>query len=141
MAGPLQYLNRVLRRGRRPSQPVRETMSYPQMAQLGSPRDDKKRPAFKPVASNLRYFSRTPYARRAINAIKNPIAGHEWEIVPKKGVKTNAEIARQIEVATYCFEHPNADDSFETLSEQVIEDARATPESRSYRRPRRRWRT
>jgi hypothetical protein len=92
------------------------------MVQLGSPRNDKKRPVFKPVARNLRYFSKTPYARRAINTIKNPIAGHEWEIRPKKGVALNAELTRQIELATYCFEHPNADDSFETLAEQVVED-------------------
>ena len=122
MAGPVDFIGKFFRRGRTPSQPHRDTLSYPQMMQLGSPRNDRKRPVFKPVARNLRMFSRTPYARRAINTIKNPIAGHAWEIRAKKGVKLNRALEEQIEVATYCFEHPNVDDSFETLIEQVVED-------------------
>jgi phage portal protein BeeE len=122
MAGPVDFIGRIMRRGRKPQQPARETEAYPHLAQLGSPRESKKRASFKPVARNLRYFSRTPYARRAINAIKGPISQLEWEILPVKGVKSNAELERQIETVTYCLEHPNADDSFRSLVEQVVED-------------------
>ena len=72
--------------------------------------------------SNLRYFSRTPYARKAINTIKNPIAMLDWEVAPKDGAAESSELARQIEIVTNCLENPNQDDSFRTLLEQVIED-------------------
>jgi hypothetical protein len=80
------------------------------------------RPYIKPTPVNLRNFSRTPYARRAINAIKNPVAMLEWEVAPIRGVKENAELARQIAVAQFCLERPNHDDSFRSLLEQVLED-------------------
>jgi Phage portal protein len=122
VAGPTDFIGRLFRRGRRRLAPQRETEAYPRLVQLGSPRDSRKRASFKPVARNLRYFSRTPYARRAINAIKNPITNLEWEVAPLKGVKANKEIDRQIEVATYCLNNPNADDSWRSLVEQVVED-------------------
>lgn len=46
----------------------------------------------------------------------------DWEIVPKVGVEMNSELERQIEVATFCFDHPNHDDTMRTLLEQVVED-------------------
>src|SRR5213076_2596161 len=61
-------------------------------------------------------------ARRAINAIKSPIAMLDWEIVPLPGIELNSELSRQIEIATTCFASPNNDDSFRTLVEQVVED-------------------
>lgn len=108
--------------GRPRHEPRRETEPYPRTFQLGVMQADQQRPSYKPVARNLRFFARTPYARRAINAIKDPIAGLSWEIRPKKGVELNAELERQIEVATYCFDHPNEQDSFRSLIEQVTED-------------------
>lgn len=122
MAGPVEYIGRLFRRGRRRLTPERETKPYPRLVQLGSPRDSKQRASFKPVARNLRYFSRTPYARRAINAIKGPIAQLDWEIAPIKGVKMNRELERQAEIAAYCLENPNRDDSWRSLVEQVTED-------------------
>ena len=116
------FLQRVFRRGRKSREPQRESESYPRLIQLGQPRDMEHRPSFKPVARNLRYFSKTPFARRAMNTIKNPISQLDWEICPIDGVKTNKELDRQIEVATYCFDHPNHDDSFRTLIEQATED-------------------
>lgn len=113
----------VLRRrlGRPPHQPQRETRSYPQSAFGGSARITK-RAVTKPTPRNLRHFSRTPYARRAINAVKNPIAMLEWEIVPIRGVEMNSELERQAQVVRRCFEQPNTDDSFRTMTEQVVED-------------------
>ena len=42
----------------------------------------------KPTAYNLRRFSETPVARRAINCIKDRIAGMRWRIQPRQGVCT-----------------------------------------------------
>lgn len=110
---------------RRPAAPVappRDTLSYPNMALLGQQRLNRQFPVYKPTPRTLRYFSRTPYARRAINAIKNPIAMLEWEVRPRKGVAVSSELKRQIEAVTKSLETPNEDDSFRSLLEQVIED-------------------
>jgi hypothetical protein len=107
--------------GRRAHEPKRDTIAWPNTRQLGSV-GSNKRILYKPTPRNLRFFGKTPYARRAINAIKNPIALLDWEIVPMKGVDMNAELQRQAEVAAYCLDHPNADDSFRTFAEQVVED-------------------
>ena len=109
--------------GRRRHEPTRETEIYPRLMQiLAGQRVDKKTPVFKPTPWNLRSFSVTPYARRAINAIKNPIAQLEWEVVPKKGVTENAEIRCQCEVVTTCLLNPNQEDSWRSLVEKVITD-------------------
>jgi len=110
-----------LRIGRRRVEPVRDTQPWPTLFNIGQARPAQKT-VWKPIPRNLRHFSRTPYARRAINAIKNPIAMLEWEIVPAPGVTETPELKRQIELATYCLQNPNRDDSWRSLVEQVIED-------------------
>lgn len=110
------------RTGRPPKAPERETRPYPTLMQWNTTQTKQGRFLYKPTPRNLRYFSRTPYARRAINAIKNPIAMLDWEILPIDGVDLNSELEKQIEVATNCFAHPNYDDSFSTLAEQMVED-------------------
>ncbi len=107
-----------LRLGRRAAEPRRDTMPFPGFS--GNRRPDK--PVAKPTPRALRRFARTPYARRAINAVKNPIAMLDWEIVPLPGVAENAELKRQIEAASYCLHHPNGDDGFRSFSERVVED-------------------
>lgn len=109
------------RAGRKPAEPQRDTTPFPNLIQIGQQRIGQKI-LWKPTPKNLRYFSRTPYARRAINAIKNPIANQEWEIVPQPGVDMTPELERQIEVANTCFKNPNQDDDFRSFAEQVIED-------------------
>jgi portal protein len=109
------------RAGRRRNEPARDTQPYPGLYQYNR-NGANARPILKPTPRNLRYFSRTPYARRAINAIKSPIAMLGWEIVPLEGIDLNPELERQIEVATTCLASPNNDDSFRTLIEQVVED-------------------
>jgi len=112
----------AVRRGRKAKEPGRDTLVYPTLQQQGTLAGDKKRVAYKPTPRNLRKFSLNPYARRAINAIKNPISMLAWEVAVKPGVELNSELERQIEVATFCLEHPNHDDSMRTLLEQVVED-------------------
>jgi hypothetical protein len=118
--GLLDGLKR-LRVGRRRAEPHRDTQPFPNLIQIGQQRPGQK-VLWKPTPRNLRYFARTPYARRAINTVKNPISMLEWEIVPLKGVDLNPELERQIEVATRCLESPNHDDDFRTFTEQVVED-------------------
>ena len=104
-------------------EPKRDTNIYPRIMQLGlQTGGDKRRALLKPTPPNLRYFSRTPYVRRAINSIKNPIKQLEWEIVPIRGVKLNKALEKQIEVVSYCLHRPNYDDNFHSLIEKVIED-------------------
>ena len=116
---PLSDLFKGLRPGRRKQEPHRDTVANP-MFLLG--RTQQQKAVIKPTPWNLRAFGRTPYARRAINAIKNPIAMLEWEVVPVRGVEMNPELERQIEVTHRCLERPNGDDSFRSLVEQVVED-------------------
>lgn len=107
--------------GRRRKAPQRHTEITPATFGFGRSRPAKQAVA-KPTMRNLRAFSKTPYARRAINRIKNPICMLEWEVVPLPGVTETPELARQIEVATYCLSNPNGDDSWRSLAEQVLED-------------------
>jgi phage portal protein BeeE len=76
------------------------------------------------TAANLRKFAETPVARRAINAIKDRIAGMKWQIQPRRG-RSLEEVPggnRRVELLTRNFEAPNPDDSFRSLAEQVLED-------------------
>lgn len=116
-----EMLKRAARLGRPRHEPTRETLPFPNLVQTGGVAGPM-RMAIKPTPRHLRNFSRNVYARRAINAVKNPIALLEWEVKPKNGVQITPELAAQIETATYCLEHPNADDSFRTWVEQVVED-------------------
>ena len=75
----------------------------------------------KPTAANLRRFAETPVVRRAINTIKDRIAELEWKIISKDGGLAGEEDER-IRILTENLAEPNADDSFRSLCEQVIED-------------------
>ena len=107
---------------RRRYQPERESLAYPKLVSLMGQNRSMGTP--KPTPSNLRYFSRTVYARRAINAIKNPIAALSWEVVPD-GVKGRS-VEAQAELVAMCLERPNQADTFRSLLEQLIEDALVT---------------
>ncbi len=96
----------------------RDSQVYPRLFTLFN----GNRPLHRFAPINLRNLSRTVYARRAINCIKNPIKQMPWEIRPKKGVKMNSEIERQIAAATAVFEKPNPADTFMSFVEQIIED-------------------
>lgn len=108
--------------GRMRHQPARDTTPYAKLMSLGGQQYSNNRSLPKPTPANLRRFSRTVYARRAINRVKNSVAALKWEVGVKAGVKENAELRRQIEQVTMCLAKPNSDDSFRTLLEQVVED-------------------
>ncbi len=102
-------------------EPHRITTIYAKLRQLGNWSRDN-RPIVKPIPTNLRVFSRTVYASRAISLYTQAISGLDWHFAPREGVKLNSEIKRQIEVATNCFNNPNHDDSQETMMQQIVED-------------------
>src|SRR5579863_3830256 len=78
----------------------------------------------KPTPYNLRRFSETPIARRAINCIKDRIAGMRWRIQPRQGYSLEAipDGAARVRLLTDNFQAPNPDDSFRSFAEQVLED-------------------
>lgn len=106
--------------GRKRQEPHRETEVYPRLQQLGLSWHRKAQ--MKASPPNIRYFTRSPYVRRAINCIREPITALEWEIVPLKGVKLNNELERQIQIATDCFSHPNNFCTWDTFIGQIVED-------------------
>jgi len=118
----IDNLLKVFRPGRRRKEPGRETVPWPGMNLATFSTVNSGRVAFKPNPRNLRYFSHSPIARKAINAIKSPAAMLGWTIEPITGVKHNSEIDRQIKLVTDMFMHPNNDDNFLTFVQQVIED-------------------
>jgi Phage portal protein len=109
------------RLGRPRHAPKRESFRYPSLVSVGRANQLNKI-VYKASPRNLRYFSRTPMARRAINAIKNPIKMLAWEVCPLDGLDWNSELKRQAGIATFCLDHPNEIDDFQSLSEQLIED-------------------
>jgi hypothetical protein len=107
---------------RRRNEPQRHTDVYARLRQIGSWNLRDSRPTIKPVPANLRYFSRTVYASRAISLYTKPIANLDWQVVPRKDVKVNGEIKRQIETVSNCLHNPNHDDSLTSLLQQLVED-------------------
>ena len=79
----------------------------------------------KPTPVNLRRFAETPLARRAINVIKDRIAGLDWQIKLKRGfsIATVPDAEARAAILRQTLEEPNSGDSFRTLIEQVLEDA------------------
>lgn len=101
--------------------PERETLAYPKLISLmGS---SKSLGQVKPTPSNLRYFSRTPYARRAINAIKQPVATLQWEVVPRQDYAKAQQAQTDADTVARCLSQPNGQDTFRGLLEQFVEDA------------------
>ncbi len=78
----------------------------------------------KATPYNLRRFSETPIARRAINCIKDRIAGMRWTVQPRAGYSLESipDGAVRIRMLTDNFNAPNPDDSFRSFAEQVLED-------------------
>src|SRR5581483_634231 len=76
----------------------------------------------RPTPMNLRRFSETPVARRAINTIKDHIAGMRWRVQSKPGAPEAADAQARVQILTCNLHSPNPDDSFRSLCEQVLED-------------------
>ncbi len=76
----------------------------------------------KKTPEALRRFAETPLARKAINTIKDRVAGMKWRIQPRRGRVLDGEMEARIQVLTETLEQPNRDDSFRSFAEQVLED-------------------
>src|SRR5437764_8378109 len=99
----------------------RRTIALPSIFQNFGPRADVLP---KPTPANLRRFAETPIARRAINTVKDRIAGMRWRVQPRNG-RALAELpggAARIRLLCDNFDSPNPHDSFRSLAEQVLED-------------------
>jgi len=102
------------------SQGKRKTLALPSILQTYGPRVDAMP---KPTPVNLRRFSETPVARRAINAIKDQIAGMRWRVQSRPGLtEVEADSEQRIQILSNNFAFPNPEDSFRSLSEQVLDD-------------------
>jgi HK97 family phage portal protein len=100
---------------------MRRTSALPSIFNSYGPLNDAMP---KPTPYNLRRFSETPIARRAINCIKDRIAGMRWRVQLRQGYSLEAipDGAERMRILTSNFETPNPDDSFRSLAEQVLED-------------------
>jgi hypothetical protein len=81
-------------------------------------------PVSKSTPYNLRRFSRTPVARRAINLIKNSVTAQTWDVRPIDGMPVDDpdEQAQRIKIAKVIFNHPNNTESHQSELEMEIED-------------------
>lgn len=104
---------------RRRYQPQRESQAYPKLLGVLGRSNSMLGATAKQTPSNLRMFSRTPYARRAINTIKNPIVALPWKLVSDD---ESSYTKKNIEVLTRCFQQPNHADNDAALIAQIIED-------------------
>ncbi|PSH05006.1 MAG: hypothetical protein CXZ00_04500 [Acidobacteria bacterium] len=101
------------------SAPKRKTAPLPSIFQTFGTRTELL-PKKTPEA--LRRFAETPIARKAINTIKDRVAGMNWRIQPRRGRVLDEEMQHRIQMLTETMEQPNPDDSFRSFAEQVLED-------------------
>jgi phage portal protein BeeE len=98
----------------------RRTVPLPSILNTYGPRPEVY-PKLSPM--NLRRFAETPVARKAINTIKDRIAGMRWQVQLRAGSGTEpADAEQRIRYLTQNFNSPNNEDSFRSLAEQVLED-------------------
>ena len=125
-------LVKSLRPARRPAaeleassaESARRTVALPSILAPGAPTLARAGVMPKPTPANLRRFAEMPIARRAINTIKDRIAGMQWRIQPRHGrsMEDLPNAAERVAALTLNFEQPNPEDSFRSLIEQVLED-------------------
>ena|SRR5271165_2289337 len=115
---------------------ARRTVPLPSILTSGAPTLMRAGVMPKPTPGNLRRFAEMPVARRAINIVKDRVAGMQWRIEPRRGrfgsshpvAKNGGQgghpntVEERIAVLTENFEAPNPEDSFRSMIEQVLED-------------------
>jgi hypothetical protein len=103
---------------------ARRTVPLPTIFTPGAPTLVRAGVMPKPTPINLRRFAEMPIARKAINTIKDRIAGMQWRIQPRRGRTPDdlPDAAERIAALTLSFEQPNPQDSFRSMIEQVLED-------------------
>ncbi len=106
------------------AEPARKTVPLPTIFTPGAPTLVRAGVMPKPTPTNLRRFAEMPIARKAINTIKDRIAGMQWRIQPRHGRALDdlPEAAARIATLVLNFEQPNPEDSFRSMIEQVLED-------------------
>ena len=105
-------------------EPARKTVPLPTIFAPGAPTLARAGVMPKPSPTNLRRFAEMPIARKAINTIKDRIAGMQWRIQPRRGrsLEDLPDAAARIATIVFNFEQPNPEDSFRSMIEQVLED-------------------
>jgi len=111
-------------------EPARRTEEFPVLTQGGANGRSALSLTFsKPTPYNLRRFSEYPPARRAINALCNPILDLPWQIAPvvdpthpKTAAEMPAEQGQRIAIATRMLQEPNDDQSWRLWLEMLLED-------------------
>lgn len=117
---------------------ARRTVPLPTLFTPGAPTLARAGVMPKPTPKNLRRFAETPIARKAINAVKDRVAGMNWLIQPRRGRSPEESpvradftpdgltmlpsAAQRIAALTLNFEQPNPEDSFRSFIEQILED-------------------
>src|SRR5271166_683140 len=106
------------------AEPARKTVPLPTIFAPGAPTLVRAGVMPKPTPANLRRFAEMPLARKAINTIKDRIAGMQWRIQPRHGrvLDELPDAAARIATLVLNFEQPNPQDSFRSMIEQVLED-------------------
>jgi phage portal protein BeeE len=102
--------------------PKRKTAPLPSVLQTPGTFGTRAELLPKKTPEALRRFAETPVARKAINTIKDRVAGMNWRIQPRRGRVLDEEMRQRIQVLTETLEQPNPDDSFRSFAEQVLED-------------------
>src|SRR5271163_4164385 len=100
--------------------PPRKTLPLPSVL---TPMATSTQALPKPTPQNLRRFAETPIARRAINIIKDRVSGMKWRVQPKnaRSLKELPDGATRLRILTDNLDSPNPQDSFRSLTEQVLE--------------------
>jgi hypothetical protein len=103
---------------------ARRTVPLPSILAPGAPTLRRAGVMPKPTPANLRRFAEMPIARKAINTIKDRVAGMQWRIQPRHGrsLEDLPDAVERITALTLNFEQPNPEDSFRSMIEQVLED-------------------
>jgi hypothetical protein len=119
---------------------ARRTVPLPSIFAPGAPTLVRAGVMPKPTPANLRRFAEMPIARKAINTIKDRIAGMQWRIQPRHGRSLDdsgsppltgftragasalPSAAERIATLVLNFEQPNPADSFRSFIEQILED-------------------
>ena len=71
---------------------ARRTVPLPSILTSGAPTLMRAGVMPKPTPANLRRFAEMPIARRAINIIKDRVAGMQWRIEPRRGRMMGSQV-------------------------------------------------
>src|SRR5579871_3157327 len=111
----MTIIQSIIRAMREFVMPPRHTVPLPSVL---TPMSAAAQPLPKPTPQNLRKFAETPIARRAINIVKDRVAGMAWRIQPKNGRAPSdlPNAAERIRMLTDNLDTPNPQDSFRSLA-------------------------